>query len=120
MRSVQCSPVLYLPHRRKQFGGSQRSNRTAANPREDVALESPDDAVAMTRGPGRGILGVPLASNYLETVCRSIRPRRLHGLAVLARVYAIGQQSTGSVALFSSFLQAHVRINAKREQLFLV
>ena len=48
-------PVFNPPHHGKEFGGGHFRNRSPANPWEDFAFETPDDAVAVIRGRGRGI-----------------------------------------------------------------
>jgi len=51
MRCFQRSSAFDSAHCGQYLGCGYLGNRPAANPREDVALEAPDDAVTMVLGP---------------------------------------------------------------------
>jgi hypothetical protein len=119
VRGFQCAPIFNPPHHSQQFGGGHFGNRSPANPREDITFETPDDAVAVIRGPSSGILGEPLPSYQLEAVCRHIGSRRLHRLTVFAGVDSIGQQLAQCVPAVAGVFQTHVGIDPKGQPLFL-
>ena len=69
--------------------------------------------------PGRRLVRVPIAGHGLEGVAGVDQGLRFLGLLHLARVVAAIEQLAGVVAALAGFLQAHRRVHAEGQALFL-
>jgi hypothetical protein len=106
-------------------------DRLLADPREHVRLEARHDLVAVARGPLVALDGIPLARDRFEGIERRqplclARVRFAHlgeslplGLALLARIEALGQQVPHRIGLAPCDSQRRVGVRAEREHVAL-
>ena len=73
----------------QQLRGSDVGDGLAADPGENVPLQSANDPVGMIVWPVGGVLGEPFPCHHLEAIRRPFDFRGLLGLAVFAGVGSI-------------------------------
>ena len=113
------SPLALDPPRHGQkFWCVDQGDGAAAEPGENIHLQSPEDLARVRWRPGGGVLGDPLTRNHLKTVCGAFSSRGLLDFAILAGVDVVCQQLSGLVTPYACILQADVWVLAQRQPLF--
>ena len=118
-RYVHRSPLFDALNDADQVCRRNAGDRSVADHREGVHLKPPDYLFLRGVSQRRRNFGEPLAPDDFESVSCKARPRRPSGLPTLARVGTFGQQLACFVALLPRARERHIRVGAKREQLFL-
>ena len=122
------APDVQFPER----PGFQSAARRPTNPAQSLRQSAAHRSTGRCRVRNAGRCGrcgsPPSVAEYLANHSRATTSKlfaarsassRLHCLAVLARVNSVGQQLARSISAVAGIFQAHVRIDAKGQPLFL-
>ncbi|MCY1382582.1 hypothetical protein D9M69_706170 [compost metagenome] len=101
--SIERAPGFHFAHQFHQIGASDSGNGASADAGDQIVLQVQPGLVGGALSPARGVVGVPLSRQALESQGVGLLCL-LGGFLLLARVYPLGQLLARFIAAFAGLL----------------